>query len=387
MTPQAKIVTQAVATRRVTRRYWRLREKRGGWWPWGWLLLLALLLVFLYGLFVTAPAIEVQTAERVGQVLTERGVGDFKVETDGQEVLIRAAGSEADAERIRGWARDAACDTWVASALVCPTSVRVEMQAAAPAAPPPIPEPPLVKRPHDFRLVKADGSIVLSGEVPDAKTRDELVAAAKSRFASVTDELRISGERSTDAYGWASERALLILSVMQSGNVDWTEGRLSAKGWTSAANEAEVRRVFASTDHPERLGAIDLQITEAADRCNKEFAERLATATIRFQTGSAEIAPDSRSLIAELAELAKACPIGLAVDGHTDNAGPEQLNRELSQARAEAVAAALVSLGVEAARLTPRGFGADQPIADNATAAGRAQNRRIEIRAMGSQTK
>lgn len=379
MTVKETISSQTSPAYSVASRYWRLRDKREGWWPWGWLLLLALLLVFLYGLFVTAPAIEDQTAKRVGQVLAGHGVSNFEVDADGQEVRIRATASDADSERLRALARDATCETWVAGSLVCPNSVHVEVRAAARSA---LPASPQVQRHHDFRFEKTGDSIALNGEVPDAKTRDQLIAAAKSHYANVTDSLRISGERPTDDYDWAARHALQVLFAMQSGNVNWTAGSLSAKGRTTAAKEAEVRRVFTSASHPDRLGAIDLEIAEDANRCNKAFAERLTASTIRFDTGSAKIAPESSRLIAQLAELAKACPIGLAVEGHTDNVGSGQFNRRLSQARAEAVVAALVDLGVDSARLSPRGFGADRPIADNSTLAGRAKNRRIEIRAI-----
>lgn len=384
MSTQTKITSETATEHNVVRRYWRLRDKRGGWWPWGWLLLLALLLLFLYGLFVTAPAIENETAQRVREVLAERGVSDLSVETDGQEVLIYATGSAADGERIRAWARDVVCETWAAGWLICPSSVRVQMKAAtSPAAA----EAQPAKRWHDFRFEKANGSIILKGEVPDAKTRDELVAKAKSRYANVIDQLRTTGDLATNDYDWAADQAMLVLFAMESGHADWTAGKLSAKGTTAATKEAEVRRMFASGDQPERLGSLDLQITVDADHCNKAFAERLAASTIRFQTGSAEIASDSRSLIVQLADLAKACPTELAVEGHTDNIGPAQLNRDLSQARAEAVVEALVGLGVDSERLTPRGFGADRPIADNSTVEGRAQNRRIEIRVIPSPNK
>jgi hypothetical protein len=69
----------------------------------------------------------------------------------------------------------------------------------------------------------------------------------------------------------------------------------------------------------------------------------------------------------------------LAVEGDTDNIGTDEYNLKLSADRAAGVVAALVSEGVAADRLTPSGAGATNPIADNATAEGRAKNRRVEL--------
>jgi outer membrane protein OmpA-like peptidoglycan-associated protein len=68
------------------------------------------------------------------------------------------------------------------------------------------------------------------------------------------------------------------------------------------------------------------------------------------------------------------------VAGHTDNRGAAAYNRDLSQRRAEAVRSYLVSKGVNGGNLSARGYGPDSPVADNKTANGRAENRRVELR-------
>jgi len=70
----------------------------------------------------------------------------------------------------------------------------------------------------------------------------------------------------------------------------------------------------------------------------------------------------------------------LEINGHTDSQGVASKNLELSQKRAESVKNYLVKSGVEASRLTAKGFGQTTPVADNATSAGRAQNRRVEFK-------
>ena len=73
----------------------------------------------------------------------------------------------------------------------------------------------------------------------------------------------------------------------------------------------------------------------------------------------------------------------IEVSGHTDNTGDPEINRTLSQRRAEAVRAALVAGGAPADQLVAKGYGSGQPVADNATEDGRFRNRRIEYRVGG----
>lgn len=101
---------------------------------------------------------------------------------------------------------------------------------------------------------------------------------------------------------------------------------------------------------------------------------------ILFQVNSAELSANAKRDIDKLAKTLKEYPgTNVIIEGHTDNSGSYELNQRLSERRAEAVASYARSLGVERSRLQAKGYSYDQPIADNTTAEGRQQNRRVEI--------
>ena len=104
---------------------------------------------------------------------------------------------------------------------------------------------------------------------------------------------------------------------------------------------------------------------------------------VNFETGSANLTDQSHATLDRVAASLAAYPLlRLEVAGYTDSRGGAATNLRLSQARAAAVRAYLVSRGIPPRQLTSRGFGAGNPIASNATAAGRARNRRVELHRM-----
>lgn len=103
---------------------------------------------------------------------------------------------------------------------------------------------------------------------------------------------------------------------------------------------------------------------------------------VQFATGSAVILPGSYPILDEVVRLLKVNPeiLHLAIEGHTDNRGSDQLNEKLSADRANSVLKYLNERGgIEAGRLSSQGFGPKRPIADNNTANGRQTNRRVEF--------
>ena len=107
---------------------------------------------------------------------------------------------------------------------------------------------------------------------------------------------------------------------------------------------------------------------------------KIITYAITFETGKADLKPESMVEINRIAKLMQENPaLEFEVQGHCDATGSDKVNDPLSQKRAEAIVAALVEQGIAEARLTPVGKGSHAPIASNATDEGRAKNRRVEF--------
>ncbi|MDF1693718.1 MAG: OmpA family protein [Zhongshania sp.] len=102
---------------------------------------------------------------------------------------------------------------------------------------------------------------------------------------------------------------------------------------------------------------------------------------IAFGLGETLVSDQAREHLSRVAEVMLASPqFRLAVQGHSDNSGSEELNYRVSRARARAVRAELIALGVAAQRMDVQAFGASMPIADNNSSEGRARNRRVSLK-------
>ncbi len=109
-------------------------------------------------------------------------------------------------------------------------------------------------------------------------------------------------------------------------------------------------------------------------------AEGRVALYINFDFDRADIKPDSLPIIDEIAKLLKDDPsLKLSIEGHTDNIGKPDYNKQLSDGRAKTVMSAVTTKGIDPKRLKSVGYGQDKPIADNDSDEGRAKNRRVEL--------
>jgi len=127
-------------------------------------------------------------------------------------------------------------------------------------------------------------------------------------------------------------------------------------------------------DLVDRLLALNAARTEQGIRLSLPQEELV------FRSGTTELPSGEMPSLDEIAALLAENPeMDALIEGHTDSAGPTATNMALSQERADAVRQALIDRGVEPKRLAAEGIGESQPVATNATSAGRRENRRVEI--------
>jgi outer membrane protein OmpA-like peptidoglycan-associated protein len=152
-----------------------------------------------------------------------------------------------------------------------------------------------------------------------------------------------------------------------------------------AAREAEARAAEAEQRLYDSLLELDRLIANVIEIRDTERGIAVVVGQGLFATGQSSLSGPARDEVGRIAAvLRQFSEHAVSVEGHTDAVGSEVANQRLSEQRAEAVRAALIAAGIDPARVTAVGYGQNRPIADNATAAGRAQNRRVEIVILGA---
>lgn len=151
---------------------------------------------------------------------------------------------------------------------------------------------------------------------------------------------------------------------------------VSGEGLYPQSNNIDLRK--ATTGH-----TVAQDITAPTIEEIRNGGISLSLNNLFFDTDKYEIKPESFPELNRLAELLQSYGLVVEIAGHTDNVGAEAYNQELSQNRASAVRSYLLDKGCLPRQATARGYGLSQPIAGNDTEAGRALNRRVEIRFIG----
>lgn len=122
------------------------------------------------------------------------------------------------------------------------------------------------------------------------------------------------------------------------------------------------------------------QIETVTDANNLQAIKITFSDGILFATNSSTLSAGSKVDLDKFAASLRSNPdTDVTIYGHTDNTGSYEVNQRLSKQRAESVASYLINNGIVRARMNTIGMAYDQPVADNSTASGRAQNRRVEI--------
>ncbi|MEX2633908.1 MAG: OmpA family protein [Balneolales bacterium] len=118
----------------------------------------------------------------------------------------------------------------------------------------------------------------------------------------------------------------------------------------------------------------DISLTEANE------GAKLVLRNIYFNTGSADLRPESEQELERLFEIMEQSRLVVEIGGHTDNVGSDDINLDLSRSRAQSVVEFIIEKGIDRDRISAKGYGEMEPIASNDTEEGRQENRRVEVK-------
>ncbi|MGE0314919.1 MAG: OmpA family protein [Lautropia sp.] len=177
-------------------------------------------------------------------------------------------------------------------------------------------------------------------------------------------------ERDIEAAGRERDQIRLQASQQRAQDAQAQASTLASRN-QNLASEAEQARERAAALQ-KRLAAMQAKETERG--LVVTFSDVL------FDLGKADLKPGAMARVAQLAQVMRDYPErNVLIEGFTDSSGPDALNQALSERRAMSVRQALVEAGIDARRIVARGLSEQYPVASNATAAGRQQNRRVEV--------
>lgn len=259
-------------------------------------------------------------------------------------------------------------------------------------------EDPNAGPPEFTATLSPEGQVQLRGRVSNAPLRELADSYAKARFGSdkVYMAARID-EDLPDSWGPRVLTGLEALASLSNGAITVTPDTVSVSGNTGNPDAStEIASLLS-----DKLGEgaeydIDVIYREkldpvlglpTPDECEAEIGEVVKVAKINFEPGSATIDASALGTMDDIAEILKRCgDLPLEIQGYTDSQGRESMNLALSQSRAESVLNELRARRVLTGSFTAKGYGEENPVADNKTEVGREANRRIEFRLIRPKT-
>ena len=199
----------------------------------------------------------------------------------------------------------------------------------------------------------------------------------------------LAGCATSDPYGGQTQRSSTAMGTGIGAAIGAAAGALSGDGITSRRDRALIGAAVGAAagagmgaymDRQEQQLRDNLQGSRIEiDRRGDDIVLNMPS-SVTFGFDSAELTADARSALNEVANvLTQYTDTRVNIAGHTDSTGDASYNQRLSERRAQSVGSYLSQNGVSSMRLNTMGYGANQPVASNATEQGRAQNRRVEI--------
>lgn len=235
-----------------------------------------------------------------------------------------------------------------------------------------------------FEIRTREGGMVLRGAVPDEQTRRSLLREARTRFGAdaVVDEMLVDDRADPSRTASLGDLFEMMRDGVRNGDVTLELNKITMTGVVAseAMRESMARRVAAL--YPDLVLDNQLVVSSAATDVNalRAIEDILRLQPIVFATDSDVLTPESRRTLNEVAAVLARWPdVRVEISGYTDDRGDRSYNLDLSRRRAASVLTYLART-LPKDRFQSAGHGAQRPVADNATAEGRAANRRIEFR-------
>jgi outer membrane protein OmpA-like peptidoglycan-associated protein len=230
------------------------------------------------------------------------------------------------------------------------------------------------------------------------KARADAAAAQASLRAESEAQARRAAEESAQRNAEAARVASIAKAEADAARLAADQARAAAEVARAEA-KLEADRLAKEREAAEAARAQAVQAQEAAQKDAAELRGRLqqqlslvletkqtargliaTMSDVLFDVGKSTLKPGAREKLAKVAGILVAHPdLTLQLEGHTDSTGSDELNQRLSEARAASARDFLVSQGINSASITAKGFGKTRPVATNDIAAGRQQNRRVEL--------
>ncbi|RME16241.1 MAG: OmpA family protein, partial [Alphaproteobacteria bacterium] len=251
--------------------------------------------------------------------------------------------------------------------------------------------------PEFLATLSPEGLVQLRGRATDARERAVLTSYAEARFGveNVHAAMRLDPDLPA---GWAARAlaALEALDQLANGVAIVQPDLVEVRGASGHADaSAEISRLLSDKLGEAENFRVDVRYEEKLDpvaamptpeECAASIRGVLDEQKITFAPGSSTIDLSSARTLDRIAEILKSCPdVAMEIAGYTDSQGREEMNKALSQRRAEAVLTALLARRVLTSNLKAHGYGEENPIADNGTEQGREANRRIEFHLIGEE--
>lgn len=276
---------------------------------------------------------------------------------------------------------------WWAADQPDPAPVEQSASPVATTAP-----PPAAPVPSSLRIERVDNTVRVHGTVKTESERNALAAAIADSGLEVDDQITVSPDVDDSDPRVVAALLAPLLAGTDDGELALADGTVTITGEALDPVEAEEIQSAINTATTAGLTVDDqttirvlpeaVQILELQKEIDQifELAREIEGQYPNFDTSIEELSSGATATLDRVAVAMRRYPLPAAdVIGHTDSTGSEELNQALSEARAQTVTDYLVGVGVESGRLNAIGLGETQPLTDNDTEAGRAENRRVDF--------